>query len=188
MTAASTRWDARYATMRGPPGPPCALLLEEAERLPRQGRALDVAGGRGRHALWLAARGLDTTLLDGSAVGLGLATAEAARRGLPLHILRHDLEAHPTLPAGPWDLIVWTFYLNRIALPSVSEVLAPGGLLLLAHPTVRNLERHPRPSARFLLDEGELPPLLPGLDLLRHDEGWTADGHHEAWVLARRPA
>jgi SAM-dependent methyltransferase len=167
--------------------PPCALLEESASLLPKGGAALDVAGGRGRHALWLASRGLETTLVDVSTVGLGFAREEARARGLSLHTLQQDLESGRRLPEGPWDLVVWTYYINRSMLPGVSRVLAPGGLLVLVHPTRRNLDVHPRPGARFLLEEGELPGLLPGLELLRHEEGWTADGHHEAWVVARRP-
>lgn len=187
MSSPKQRWDARYASMGRDMGPPCALLEDSDNRLPRGGSALDVAGGRGRHALWLASRGLETTLVDVSTVGLGLAREEARARGLSLQTIQRDLESGGSLPAGPWDVVVWTYYLNRPVLSGVSRVLAPGGLLLLAHPTRRNLEVHPRPGARFLLEEGELPGLLPGLELLRHQEGWTADGHHEAWVVARRP-
>ncbi len=182
----STSWDARYAAMSSPLGAPSPLLLEEEHRLPRVGRALDVAGGRGRHALWLAERGLHATLVDASAVALELAQTEATRRGLSLRTELRDLEASPTLPLGPWDLVIWTNYLNRPLLRGVSEVMAPGGLLLLAHPTRRNLQRNPRPSARFLLEAGELPDVLVGMELLRHEEGWTEGGRHEAWVVARR--
>lgn len=172
--------------MTGPAGAPCPLVVACAAQLPAVGRALDVAGGRGRHALWLAAHGLDVTLLDVSLVGLALAREEARVRGLRVHTLQHDLEVDPVLPAGPWDLVVWSNYLNRTVLRSVPRALAVGGLLVFAHPTRRNLERHPRPSARFLLDEGELPGLLPGMALLRHEEGWTEGGRHEAWAVARR--
>jgi ubiquinone/menaquinone biosynthesis C-methylase UbiE len=49
--------------------------------LPRRGRALDVAGGTGRHALWLARRGLDTTLADVPQVALEKAAAAASEEG-----------------------------------------------------------------------------------------------------------
>jgi 2-polyprenyl-3-methyl-5-hydroxy-6-metoxy-1,4-benzoquinol methylase len=63
------KWDARYAQPAAAPRDPEPFLLELDHLLPRSGRALDVAGGAGRNAIWLARRGLDVTLVDISAVG-----------------------------------------------------------------------------------------------------------------------
>ena len=61
------RWNARYLEEAETP-PPSPFLLALDGVLPRRGRALDVAGGSGRNALWLARRGLDVTLADVSDV------------------------------------------------------------------------------------------------------------------------
>jgi tellurite methyltransferase len=167
------RWNARYAgeADRTPPSP---LLAELDGLLPRRGRALDVAGGAGRNALWLARRGLEVTLADLSDVALAQAAAAAGAAGLRLATLQIDLEATP-LPAGPWDLVLCTYFLHRPLLAAVGAVLAPGGLLVFAHATRRNLERHPRPGPAHLLEDGELPGLVPGLEA----------GRHEARLVAR---
>ena len=62
-------------------------LLDVAEQLPMKGRALDVAGGTGRHARWLAQRGLRVTLCDISPVALAAArgSATAARLDVEIH-------------------------------------------------------------------------------------------------------
>ena len=66
--------------------------------------------------------------------------------------------------------------------------LARGGLLLYVHSTMRNLERHDRPSKRFLLAEGELRTAFAGaLEIVSYDEGWLDGGRHEARLLARLP-
>jgi hypothetical protein len=70
----------------------------------------------------------------------------------------------------------------------MAAALAPGGLLVVEIATRRNLERHASPSERFLVDEGELPGLVPTLDLLLHDEDWRPSGRHEARLVARRTA
>ena len=57
------RWEAGYQA-GGPTRAPAGFLLELDGELPRAGRALDVAGGAGRNALWLARRGLAVTLVD----------------------------------------------------------------------------------------------------------------------------
>jgi SAM-dependent methyltransferase len=182
------RWDARYREA-GAPGPPSAFLRSLDAELPRRGRALDVAGGSGRNALWLAYRGLDVTLVDVSPVALDKARAAAA--GLGLATVALDLEADP-LPAGPFDLIVCIDYLQRSLFAAFAAALAPDGVLVFSQATRRNLERHPHPSARFLLDEGELPRLVADLTILRCEEGWFADGaaepRHEARLVAARIA
>ena len=61
-------------------------------------------------------------------------------------------------------------------------------MLVIGIGTERNLVRHPRPSARFLLADGELPGLIPGLTTLEHREGWAEWGVHEARYLGQRKA
>jgi hypothetical protein len=97
-----------------------------------------------------------------------------------------DLETDP-LPAGPWDLILNFYFLERRLFPAYAAALAPGGLLVVIHPTRTNLLRHAHPSARLLLDDGELPALIgDALTLVRAEEGWLDDGCHEARLVARR--
>jgi tellurite methyltransferase len=180
------RWDARYRE-RGPGHPePSPFLLSLDALLPRRGRALDVAGGTGRHALWLARRGLDVTLADLSPVALEVARSAATAVGSPLRTLAVDLEAEP-FPAGPWDLVVIVDFLWRPLFDVVPSALAAGGLLVVAHPTDSNLQRHSQPGPRHLLRDGELLGLVHGLEVIRAEEGWTEGGRHEARLVARRP-
>jgi hypothetical protein len=65
-------------------------------------------------------------------------------------------------------------------------VLAAGGLLVVEHPTRSNLLRHQKPGPRHLLDDGELAGLITGLEILRYEEGWTAEGRHVARLAARK--
>jgi SAM-dependent methyltransferase len=183
-----SRWDARWRERGSDPGQPSALVTSVAALLPERGRALDVAGGAGRHALWLARRGLDVTVADISEVALEIVRDAAARAGLPLGTAALDLERDP-LPDGPWDMILCVHYLERRLLKAFPRALSPGGVLVVLHPTRSNLSRHEHPSARFLLEDGELPGLLEGgLEVLHYDEGWLAEGWHEALLVARRPS
>jgi len=179
-----TKWDGLYRAS-APLFTPSPILEGLDAVLPRRGRALDLAGGTGRNALALAQRGLDVTLADISPFGLELAGAEAERTGLQLSTVAVDFEEDPP-PAGPWDLILVFHYLHRPLFTLYPTLLAPGGLLVVVHPTRSNLERHSKPGPRFLLDDGELPGLVPSLEIVQYDEGWHDDGRHEARLVARR--
>jgi SAM-dependent methyltransferase len=180
------RWNARYREERDVPEPSPFLAGLDA-LLPRAGRALDVAGGSGRNALWLARRGLAVTLADLSDVALARAADAASAAGLPLATVQVDLEEAPP-PGGPWDLVLCTYFLHRPLFSAYPALLAPGGLLVVAHATRTNLERHARPGPAHLLEDRELPRLVGGLDVLRYEEGWLESGRHEARVVARRTA
>ncbi len=179
------KWNARYLSGSHCSTTPSAFLVGQEDKLPKTGRALDVAGGAGRNALWLAELGLDVTIVDIASTGLALAEERAEARGVSLTTLQRDL-AVDGLPTGPWDVIVSVLYLERSLFAQLPEMLAPGGLFIMLQPTVTNLERHQRPPRAFLLETGELGSLVTGLDVLEIEESWSDDGFHEARILARR--
>src|SRR6188768_343879 len=99
------KWDAKYAAADEIPREPSAVFRSLDGLLPKSGRAIDVAGGAGRNAIWLAQRGLEVTIADVSPRGLELAAARAREAGVNIDFLQTDLEDGP-FPAGPWDLIL----------------------------------------------------------------------------------
>jgi SAM-dependent methyltransferase len=184
------RWNARWRERRqgGLSFEPSPWIASLDRVLPRRGRALDVAGGTGRHALWLAGRGLDVTMVDVSDEGLAIAGDAARGAGLAIALVEADLEREP-LPDGPWDVVVCFHYLQRSLLPAIAAALAPGGLFAFCHQTRSNLQRHAQPPVIYLLEDGEAPALAAahGLEVVSWDEGWGEEGRHEARLLARRP-
>ena len=186
MTDDAARWDARYAAGDAPIEP-SGFVVAQADRLPVTGTALDVAGGAGRHAIWLARRGLDVTLVDVSAEGLRVAARRAREAGRDLQVRQRDLQRE-SLPAGPFDVVLVHAFLDHDVLDQVPAVLAPGGWFLFAQATVTNLERWSRPPRRFLLERGEMGRIADrlGLQVVELIEGWTPEGRHEAHLVARR--
>jgi tellurite methyltransferase len=184
---ARERWNRRYRD-RPPSDTPAGFLVDRAGHLPMSGRALDVGGGGGRNAIWLAARGLAVTLADVSDEACATAARRAEAAGVDLDVLRLDVE-RAGLPPGPWDVVVFHHFLDRDLIHAAAAALAPGGTLLVAQPTVRNLERDPVPSRRWLLETGELARIaaeLPDVDVLELTEAWTPEGQHAARLVARR--
>lgn len=193
---ARSRWNARHAARAGDPdaavAAPARVLTRRTHLLPERGTALDVAGGTGRHAVWLATRGLDATLVDVSDTACDEARHRAAAAGVALEVRRVDLATAP-FPAGPWDLVLVHHWLDRDVWRELPGHLAPGGVALLCQPTARNLERHARPSRRWLLEDGEAARYAAavvadhdGVEVVELVEGWTDEGRHEALVALRR--
>ncbi|MEK6247068.1 MAG: class I SAM-dependent methyltransferase [Planctomycetales bacterium] len=180
------KWNSKYSQQDAVSSAPSTLLVQLDDLLPRLGKTLDVAGGAGRHAVWLAQRGLDVTLADVSQAGLDIAKERAIAADVKVDALLVDLESE-SFPAGPWDLIVSIHYLWRPLFQVFPAVLAPGGMLVFSQPTQSNLQRYKKPSARFLLRDEELPKLVQGLEIVHYEEGWLVEGRHEALLVARRP-
>lgn len=189
MTAGE-RWDAKYADWHEP-GAPSDFVTDHAELLGDSPTAVDLAGGTGGTALWLAGQGIETTLVDVSGRALEIARNSAADRSLPLLTLQADLEAEP-LPTAVdlgrergWEVVVCANFLHRPLLGALVHLLVPGGIAFVQIATVDNLLMNARPSRRFLVQRGELPELCQGLEPVNFKEGWV--GHrHEARLVARR--
>jgi len=171
---------------------PSSWLVQHADLLPREGHALDVASGRGRHAIWLAEHGLTTLAVDRDADAIRELNEAARERRLPLRAEVRDLERRagpfgPTDPFGPavFDVIVVVHYLHRPLFPALLEALAPNGLLVYETFTVAQAARGKPTNPDFLLKPGELLELVRPLEILASREG-DYDGHMIASVIARR--
>lgn len=132
----SLAWNERYAGGDFQFGEaPNLFLLSQSHRLRPHMRALAVGDGEGRNGTWMAERGLDTTSVDWSEVGLAKARALADRRGVALRTVTADLTRW-AWPAAGFDVIAWVFVHlppedRVIACAGAMRALAPGGLLLL---------------------------------------------------------
>jgi SAM-dependent methyltransferase len=108
-------------------------LVRAVEDL-KPGKALDVAMGQGRNALFLASKGWDVTGYDLSQGGLQQARAAAANAGLRINAVR---DSHENFDYGreQWDLIVETFAFSDLFDAAyrkrVVDSLKPGGVLVI---------------------------------------------------------
>jgi SAM-dependent methyltransferase len=165
---------------------PATWLVQHAHLLPAAGEALDVACGRGRHALWLAARGLTVHAIDRSAEAVAALDAVAGQRHLPVRARVFDLEAGtPDLPRAAFDLVVVVHYLHRPLFPALVATVRPGGLLVYETFTRAQAARGKPTNPAFLLEPGELVQLVAPLEVIDRREG-TFDGRDVASVVARR--
>ena len=203
MNPAQTLWNNRFAA----PGylfgtEPNAFLAAQAHRLRPGQRVLAVADGEGRNGTFLAKRGLDVLSVDFSDVALAKARALAADAKVALRTGIVDL-ATWDWEGAPWDVVVAIFIqfadpaLRTRLFQRMQDSLAPGGLLLLAGYTPRQLEYKTGgpPQAEHLYTEAMLREAFAGLEILHlqeHDaEIDEGPGHRGMSALidmvARRP-
>ncbi len=121
---------------------PNRFLVEEVAGM-APGRALDLACGGGRNAVWLAEEGWSVTGVDYSDVALAQARELAAERGVDVAFVQADLR-HDLLPEGSFDLVV-VLYLqlpaderNRV-LRRAAAAVGPGGTMLVVGHHLDNL-------------------------------------------------
>jgi len=175
-------WDGR------PDLGPSSWLVENTDLLPRGAPTLDLACGRGRHTLLLAAAGFPVVALDRDPDAIGALRDTAARLSLPIEADTLDLEAEGAdLGRGGYGLIVVVHFLHRPLVPAIVRALAPGGLLLYETYTVDQRARGRPTSPAHLLERGELKDLVSPLEVVREREGEFED-RMVAAVAARRQA
>jgi len=175
-----------------PPGrlwSPREFLLDVLPRL-APGRALDLACGCGREAVYLASCGWDVTAVDVLPEALARGRALAERYGgivRPIGWRQLDLESQDAQFESDYDLVIVFRFLHRPLLARLRHWLRPGGSLVYETFTTLHRERHGKPARdAHVLRPGELCELLYGLEIRDCSEGWRADGSHTARVWAAR--
>ena len=196
-------WDAKYGAAAGllwSEGPNRFLVEETAGLVP--GRALDLACGEGRNALWLAEQGWRATGVDFSPVAIERGLRRAAERGLAVELLQADLLAYePELQA--FDLVV-VFYLQlpaperARALRTAASAVAPGGVLLVVGHDLLNLTEGvggPKDPAVLFTPQDVVDDACEGLVVEKAlrvtrpvETGQGTRAAIDALVRARRPA
>ncbi|ELZ13233.1 methyltransferase type 11 [Haloterrigena salina JCM 13891] len=132
MTDERERWNERYGDVEFElPDEPIPELERRIATLP-EGRALDVATGTGRNALFLAAHGYEVDAIDISDAAIERARDRADERGLEVNWQRADL-ADVELPTDEYDVLTVSFFAALERLPDLKDALAPGGVLIYEH-------------------------------------------------------
>lgn len=187
-------WDARHraAAQTETAEAPSPFVVQALDLLGAplpDARALDVACGRGRHALLLAARGYRVEAVDCARSALVVLRERALVGGLAVAGIVADVTTWP-LPAGRYELVVVVSFLERGLFPALRAAVAPGGALLM-ETFLSGQERHGHPTnPAYLLAPGELADTCRGWPILAAHEGETRrDGRPVvvAGILARRP-
>ena len=166
--------------------PAAPWLIDNIDLIPRRLPVLDVACGRGRHALFLAREGWTVHALDRDAEAVQALETLVHAQALSITTEVIDLEAGtPSLGKQRYGAVVVFNYLHRPLLPAIVDAVAPGGILIYETFTVGQARRGRPTNPAFLLVEGELAQLIRPLDILRSREG-DVDGKLVSSIVATR--
>ena len=161
--------------------------------LPTQGRALDLACGRGGNALLLAQRGLQVQAWDYSEVAIDQLKQFAMQQGVEIEADIRDVVKHPPEP-NTFNVVVVSRFLDRTIMPELISAVAPGGILFYQTFVQEKVDDGVGPSSSsFLLQPNELLKMASSLRILVYrEEGLQGDAaqgfRNEALLVAQKPA
>ncbi|MFB6106240.1 MAG: class I SAM-dependent methyltransferase [Halobacteriaceae archaeon] len=174
-------WDERFRAGDYPTDPdPPAVLRSFVDALPA-GRALDVATGPGRNALFLARHGYEVDAIDASRPGLELARENATERGVDVNLIQADAETFP-YPESTYAVVTVTYFRTLDRITDLVAALRPGGVLVYQHHlrTSDPVDVGPRDD-RHRFGSNELLRAALGLTVLHYEERRTTrDGRSRA--------
>lgn len=170
------RWDRQYAERPASERPSAFLqrMLDSSHWDIPIGRALDIACGSGRNALFLAARGFQVDAVDISPVGLEQAAARAGQKSLSISWQHANLES-AELPEAIYDLVANINYLQRSLVPRLEAAVKPGGWIVFETFLIdQQTIGHPK-NPDYLLAHNELLGFFRGFRVCCYREGKFAD-------------
>jgi SAM-dependent methyltransferase len=139
------------------------------QSFPDAGVALDLAGGLGRHALWLASRRWQVSVVDLSDVAIAKLTHTARELNVKLNALVGDAAEYQFEPTR-FDLIVLFYHLDRNLFPKMVSALKPSGVLICKASVRWDSEGRQTVVSTDPLSRNELPSLVPEMHVLFHQE------------------
>ena len=163
------KWDAKYRSKEYITGKePCSWLIDNAELLNGEGRALDLTIGEGRNATYLAVLGYNVLGLDISRVGIDKAHALANEKGVSFSTEIVDLDNYE-LPLKEFDLIICFNFLERRLFQGIRDALKPNGILFYETFNVDYL-KYSNFKEEWVLKSGELLREFAQFLILRYRE------------------
>jgi len=139
------------------------------DSFPTAGVVLDLAGGLGRHALWLASCGWRVSVVDISEVAISRLRQTAIQLDLPLDLFAIAATEYQFEPAQ-FDLIVLFYHLDRALCDKIVSALKPGGFLICKTSLRWDSDERSTSASPNPLERNEILSLVPELSVMFHRE------------------
>ncbi len=184
MEADRIKWNNRHGERTGH-HPPDTYLIEWHHRL-KPGRVLDIAGGRGRNAIYLADKGFEVLTADIAEVGLAVVAASAKQMNLPISTLQLDLDDPQDLRyKGPFDnVMIINFKPEKALLSMIPDLLVTGGFLLWCSFNDLQIEAFGFAPEKALFPN-EFSKAFDNLDVIDYSRFEDDSGHRDGYIFRK---
>lgn len=183
------RWNNRYKSRDYLYGKEPINFLKENINLLTKGKALVLAMGEGRNAVYLAKNGFNVDGCDISDVAVKKSKQLAKENNVRINAMIADLE-HYIIPPNKYDLITCFYYTQRDLIPQIKEGVKAGGMVMFETYTIDQLNYGPgAPGPRnpaYLLKRNELLNLFSDFHIIYYREGEIAKNKTVASLIARK--
>ena len=189
------RWNLKYEGTTYIYGKEPTVFLKEKLSLLKKGKALVLAMGEGRNAVYLAENGFDVTGVDISAVGIEKCERLAEERGVVVNSVVADLTDYD-MGREQYDLITNFYFFDKSILPGVIDSLKPGGIFIFETYS-RDHPKHSKfgpKNPNYLVKPNELLEIFKSLRILYYEDMVTElnEGMHKGKaalirLIARKP-
>jgi len=183
------KWNKRYNTEEYIYGKEPLTFLKEKLDILIRGKALVLAMGEGRNAVFLAGNGFDVDGCDISEKAIEKAKLFARESGVTLNAFVADLEEYK-IPADTYDLITCFYYTQRDLIPQIKKGLRKGGMAMLETYSIDQLKYGkdaPGPKTpAYLLKHNELLDSFRDFRILYYREGEIAENKSVVSLIAQK--
>ena len=166
------KWNEKYLKESFPTE--VASVVKKYSHLAPGKKALDIAAGNGRNAIFLAQKGFSVDAVDISEVGL----SEFASKHPNINAICADLDQFEIATAH-YDLILDVKFLNRRLFPFIQEGLKPGGIVIF-HTLLgsTNIKSTPEHCRDYLLQPNELLHAFLAMRIIYYREAGDPEMKH----------
>jgi len=171
------RWDKRYRERKLDLNQGANTILKKYLPFLPRGKALDLAAGEGRNAVFLAEHGFEAEAVDISPVAISRARKLARARGVRIKAMAVDLDVYP-IPEGQYEVILNFYFLDRRLIPRIKRGLKKGGMVVFETYTTeqKKLGTGGPGQTQYLLKPNELLRLFREFHVLFYREGVFREG------------
>jgi len=164
---------------------PSPFLIEHIDLFPK-GKALDLAMGGGRNAIYLAGQGYEIDGIDISSEFVEIANERAKQKGVYLNTQVVDLENDYKILENYYDLIICFNYLQRNLIPRIKAGLRMGGMIVYETYTVYQIQFGKPKNPDHLLKQNELLDMFRDFRCLYYREGVLEEKRAIARIIAEK--
>ncbi len=177
MRSDQRRWNERFKGKGFAFGKAPNPFLKKHIRFLPKGKALDLAAGEGRNAVFLAQHGFDVEAVDISYKGLQKLRRLAKEMGVKIETILADLDTYK-IEKEKYDLIANFYFLSRKLIPKIKRGLKQGGWIIfetyiLEH---QNISSEGPKDRKYYLTPNELLWLFNDFRIFFYREGIFNEG------------